>query len=300
MLISELPFLQNHWYPVAKLDELDSPRRVRLFDRPYLAVPTDEGSGRVLAAAPDWRTPSTVPSRARYGLLWACVGDAPSDGPPAWPEADDAAASGWRVMTEFFEEWNCSALRIIDNNLDNSHVAFVHRTTFGDPEDARWARPELHTGADGYFHATLCSAQRGLGVQLGVTGDETERFSRMSTTRLLAPLTTSVRMEFEQGGPDYAFYGTATPIDDHRSIYVRLTALEGSEEDQPWEPFHAFGTRVKEEDRVILESTIPDFPIDSTTEVHLRCDNATLAYRRTLSAHLRDGGRPTQKDPISR
>ena len=41
--------------------------------------------------------------------------------------------------------------------------------------------------------------------------------------------------------------------------------------------------RVKEEDRIILETTLPDFPLDVTSEVHLRCDAATLAYRRSMS-----------------
>ncbi len=300
MLVSDLPFLQDHWYPVARLDELDKPTRVRLFGRPYLAEPTDDGEGRVLAPDPDWKRPRSLPSYAKYGLLWTCVGDPASDAPPVWPEADDAAASGWRVMTEFFEVWNCSALRIIDNNLDNSHVAFVHKTTFGDPADARVARPDVHKQDDGYFHATLRSAQRGLGVQLGLTADEEERFSRTSTTRLLAPLTTTVRMRFAESGLDYSFYGVATPVDDRHSIYVRLSALEGPEGMQPWEPFHAFGTRVKEEDRVILESTIPDFPVDTTTEVHLRCDTATLAYRRTLSAHLLGHGQRVPKDALTR
>nr|WP_254225628.1 hypothetical protein [Burkholderia glumae] len=27
--------------------------------------------------------------------------------------------------------WNCSGLRILENGLDNSHFAFVHRKTFG-------------------------------------------------------------------------------------------------------------------------------------------------------------------------
>ena len=69
-------------------------------------------------------------------------------------------------------------------------------------------------------------------------------------------------------------------------MYMRLSVLAGSDAEQPWEQFHAFGTRVKEEDRIILESTTPDFPVDLTSEVHLRSDKVTLEYRKYLMGLL--------------
>ena len=38
------------------------------------------------------------------------------------------------MIHEFFEVWNASAPRVVDNSLDVSHVAFVHKNTIGDPE----------------------------------------------------------------------------------------------------------------------------------------------------------------------
>lgn len=280
--VSDLGFLRDHWYPVARLDELVETTPIRLFGEPYLARPANgDTPAAVLAPSGGWASTRTLPSCERYGLLWTCVGQPTTDGPPPWPEAEEP---GWRVMVEFFEPWNCSALRIIDNNFDNSHVAYVHRTTFGDPADANLARPDVEPTDGPWFRSVLRSEQRGLGAQNGRTDDETERFERTSTTELIAPLTTRVRMRFGGSLPDYAFYGVATPIDDETSIFVRLTALAGTPEEQPWQAFHAFGTRVKEEDRVILETTIPDFFVDLTSEVHLRCDSATLAYRRSLAS----------------
>jgi phenylpropionate dioxygenase-like ring-hydroxylating dioxygenase large terminal subunit len=228
----------------------------------------------------------TFPTIARYGMVWTCVGSPISAEPPRWPDGDEAEARGWRLYVEFFEEWNVAAPRIIDNNLDNSHVAYVHKTTFGDPADARLPPLSVEPAAHGGFINRMSSQQKGIGAQLGVTTDETKRFSRTSETELLAPLTTRVRMYFNGAGPDYGFFGAATPVDDEHSMYMRLSLLAGSEEEQPWERFHAFGTRVKEEDRVILESTVPDFPVDITTEVHLRCDKVTLEYRKYLIRQL--------------
>jgi phenylpropionate dioxygenase-like ring-hydroxylating dioxygenase large terminal subunit len=234
---------------------------------------------------------ATYPVVVRYGLVWACIGDPVSDGPPRWIEAEEADERGWRVYVEFFERWQVAAPRIIDNNLDSSHVAYVHRNSFGDPGSARMPPQDLQPTASGGFRSRLASSQPGLGVQLGLTTDETVRFERVSETELLAPLTTRTRMWFSGTGPDYCFYGAASPVDDEHSIFVRLSALSGTPEEQPWERFHAFGTRVKEEDRVILESTVPDFPVDITSEVHLRCDKVTLEYRRYLARCL--GATPT-------
>jgi vanillate O-demethylase monooxygenase subunit len=54
------------------------------------------------------------------------------------------------------------------------------------------------------------------------------------------------------------------------------------EDSQPYEMFWEFSRRVTDEDRVVLETTSPDFPLDLTSEVHLRCDRTTVEYRRVL------------------
>lgn len=223
----------------------------------------------------------TFPAVARYGMVWVCIGEQPvSPEPPVWREAVDHP--DWRFHVEFFERWNVAAPRIIDNNLDASHVAFVHKSTFGDPADAHLPNMTIEPTPTGGFVTTIRTVHRGVGLQNGVTDDESARLHRESNSELLAPLITRTRLRYSGASPDYCFFGGATPIDDRSSMYLRITALSGSEAEQPWEKFHAFGTRVKEEDRVILESTVPDFPVDITSEVHLKCDRATLEYRKHL------------------
>lgn len=332
MLVSEMSFLRNHWYPVAEVADVDgaasgsSPRAVRLFGEDFVLWATSSGSYSLSQAycphrsahlsggwvndgdivcpyhgwafdgtgrcthipqmEPDLPVPArahlaTFPAQAHYGVVWVCVGDDPvSERPPVWVEGE--TESTWRFHVEFFEEWQVAAPRITDNNLDHSHVAYVHRTTFGDPRDARLPPMELERTTVGGFVNRIDAEQPGVAVQSGLTTDESVRVRRTAEVELLAPLTTRSRLRYHGRQPDYCFFGVATPIDDHRSIYVRLTGLAGSEREQPWATFHAFGTRVKEEDRLILESTIDDFPVDLTTEVHLRSDRPTLEYRKYL------------------
>ena len=270
MLVGDMTFLRDWWYPVLRSQEWTSPTAVRLFGDEFVLDP----------AAPE------VPVIEQYGLVWVCVGQPVTPGPPPWPEADTAHVTHWRVAIEFFEPWSVAAPRIIDNNLDASHVAFVHRSTFGDPTDARLSPPTVEWLPHGCFRSLLRTQLPGVGVQLGITDDERHRVERITETELLAPLTTRIRLHYGGVGPDYSFYGVATPVDDHTSIYVRLTALGGTPQEQPWERFHAFGQRVTAEDRSVLETTDPDFPLDVVTEVHLRCDAPTIAYRRALAHHF--------------
>ena len=342
MLVSEMTFLRDHWYPVAAIDgcadtaepasldvagpriTADRPLAVRLLGEDYVLFATGDGGyaltepfcphrsahlsggwvdgGELVCPYHGWRfdggggcthipqldehlpTPPraalrTFPAVARYGVVWVCVGTPVTADPPTWVEAEEG---GWRLYVEFFEQWQVSAPRIVDNNLDSSHVAYVHRSTFGSPDDALLPPIELERTERG-FVSWLPQEQKGIGTQMGVTDDETRRFQRVGETELLAPLTSRTRIRFGGDGPDYCFFGTATPVDDGHSIYMRLSALSGSPDVQPWSRFHEFGTRVKEEDRIILESTVADFPVDITSEVHLRCDKVTLEYRKHLA-----------------
>ncbi|MGD0810962.1 MAG: hypothetical protein ABSA91_14825, partial [Acidimicrobiales bacterium] len=209
---------------------------------------------------------------------WACVGEPSTDGPPPWHEADDL---GWRVQVDFLEPWAASALRIIDNNLDISHPAFVHQGTFGDPSRPLVAAYELERTATGY-RANVPQDVGGVGPQLG-EANEVRRYERTQETELLGPVHTRIRLSYGGTAADYCFYGSATPLDNEHSLYVRVSALAGTEEEQPYSMFWDFSRRVTLEDKVVLEETDPDFPLDITREVHLRCDKVTLEYRRLLA-----------------
>jgi phenylpropionate dioxygenase-like ring-hydroxylating dioxygenase large terminal subunit len=324
MHVSEMTFLRDHWYAVAKVEDManGAPRPVRLFGQEYVLWAPAGGDavvtqpycphrGAHLSAAgvrgdrlicryhgweytpsgacahiPQLEPSTPIPPKAkldtwpvvvRYGLLWTCVGTPTEPGPPAWFEADQL---GWRVQVDFFEPWAVSALRVVDNNIDQSHPAFVHQGTFGDPSQPQVPRYQVEPTAAG-FKANIIHEVKGVGPQMGIA-DESKRFSRMTEVELLGPLATRILLAYGGSPPDYCFYGSATPLDDNHSMYVRCSALAGNEEDQPYDMFRAFSRRVTEEDRVVLDTTHADFPIDITSEVHLRCDRTTIEYRRYL------------------
>jgi len=219
----------------------------------------------------------TWPVVERYGLWWACVGEPATDGPPGWFEADEL---GWRVNVDFFEPWDTCALRIIDNNIDQSHPAFVHQGTFGDPSRPLVPRYDVER-TDGGFRARIVHEVAGVGPQMGID-DVDARFERVTEVELLDPVHTRILLAYDGLAPDYCFYGSATPIDDERAFYVRVSALSAPESEQPYEMFHEYSRKITLEDKIVLETTHGDFPVDVTSEVHLRCDKTTLEFRRIL------------------
>ena len=63
---------------------------------------------------------------------------------PICPQEGDPA---FRRIHQFDEQWNCSALRMMENSFDNSHFSFVHKGTFGDIDQPKPEKYELDRDA---------------------------------------------------------------------------------------------------------------------------------------------------------
>ena len=92
-----------------------------------------EGSGRCRHAPalggppPDALHAHAYPVQERHGLIWLWWGDAaPSQQPAFFDELEE----GWSHHT-IAVDWPVHYTRAIENQLDVSHLAFVHRTTIG-------------------------------------------------------------------------------------------------------------------------------------------------------------------------
>jgi len=201
-----------------------------------------------------------------------------------WPEGED---DRFRYFVEFFEPRSTAAPRVIDNAIDATHITFVHQSTFSTGAGRTMpAQPEVEATEHGP-RGTLEFEVPGNAQQLGLADAPAgASFRRRTTITVLGPLclnTSFEYLDFPGGEKDYAFLAFATPVDDTTSMYVRLTALGGTEEDRPYEPFHEFSKKVQREDQAILDRTSPDFPLDISTEVHIRSDKHTLEYRKYLA-----------------
>jgi phenylpropionate dioxygenase-like ring-hydroxylating dioxygenase large terminal subunit len=186
------------------------------------------------------------------------------------------------VIPEFFETWMASAPRIIDNSLDIAHTAVVHRATIGDFSKPRVRPYEVERTEDG-FRARVPVDTQGVEVQ----GAESDGASvRDVIVEIVGPLAFVARITYATG-VSHVIYTMATPIDDAESIFVQFVARNDPVDADADRAVVDLDRRVTLEDKVIVELTDPDFPLDPTAEVHLRCDRVTLEYRRYLARVLR-------------
>jgi phenylpropionate dioxygenase-like ring-hydroxylating dioxygenase large terminal subunit len=219
---------------------------------------------------------SVLPCAESFGLVWVCLGD-PVAPPPVPPRADDGYE--WRV--EFVEEWAASAPRVVDNSLDISHVAFVHKGTIGDPGQPGLSGFTVERHPHGLaFHLRYVSkVNEQQKKNLGIDADYAERDT---TVDLLQPLAFTAVLRYANGVEHVLFKGAA-PIDDHRSLFWQVAGRNDAPDDERWASIIAMDRAVTNEDRPILEGIRADIPVDVTTEVHTRADRMTMEYRRVLA-----------------
>lgn len=234
----------------------------------------------------------TVHCAERYGLVWVCVGT-PRAGVPDFPHAED---DGYEWHHEFLEVWDASAPRVVDNSLDISHVAWVHRGTVGDPEFPMLPPFEVVRHEHGLrFHLTYTSkVSETQKKNLGITADHAERSTFVD---LLQPLCFTAILRYANG-VEHILYKGATPIDDQRCLFWQMCARNDAPDEARWTTIVGMDRAVTAEDRPILEGIQADFPLQTTTEVHTKSDRMTVEYRRLLAELASESGLPLRPDRL--
>ncbi|MEN9301324.1 MAG: hypothetical protein RLZZ254_1105 [Actinomycetota bacterium] len=214
----------------------------------------------------------------RHGLVWACVGSEPAE----MPHLAELEEGGYTLIHEMMDVWQASAPRIVDNALDVSHVAWVHRNSIGSNANNKLEMGDvLRDGLNLKFSVTLIAqvndAMRNIN---GVTGETTRRTTH---AELVQPLIFRGRLVYEENGIVHVLYKTCTPIDDEHTLFCQFIARNDNPAPERWESITAVDKLVQAEDRALLEHIEPDFPLEITEEVHTKYDKMTLEYRRVLA-----------------
>ena len=250
---------------------------------------------RIPQAKPDAKPPKfkidSYRAEARYGYAWVCLGE-PLGEIPDVPEARDPA---FRQIQEFYEVWNCAALRVMENSFDNAHFSYVHRASFGDienPEPSEFAFTEHDWGFE--THSLVPVKNPDLQKKnLKVEGD---RLVRDNLRIWWLPFCRKLRIKYPTG-LQHVIITAATPIDDHRSQLIQFTFRNDREEDAPAKDIITFDRQVTNEDRLVLEATEYDSPLNAASgeEFHMASDKANLLMRRKLMALLAAHGETEQR-----
>ena len=234
----------------------------------------------------DYRT-GAYHCEARYGYAWVALEEPMADIPEV-PEFDD---SGFRTIFQFYEEWQTSPMRVLENSFDNSHFSFVHKATFGVAANPKPSRYELVENAQGFYAETVIEAQNPLRFHAisGVVDPITTRHMRNA---YFAPFSRRLDIEYPSG-IRHIIINCFTPIDDGRMQLCQWLYRNDTEADCPAQLLIDFDTEITREDKDILESTDPDALVDTRrrgVEYSMESDKPGMLIRKLLMQMLAQHG----------
>ncbi len=218
---------------------------------------------------------STVHATAAYGVVWVAL-DEPVGGLPEIPEFE---ADGFRTVRQFDEIWAAAAPRLVDNSFDPAHVAFVHKDTFGTPDNARIDPPEISFTDVGLEARTEMRVENHLEVAKKANQIGEESTVRTTVSQFVAPFLRVMRISYPNGLRHLLVTGIC-PVDDDHLRPVQWAIRNDTEADVPAADVVAFDRAVTLEDQWLLEHTSPDYELEPTQLVHLKVDRGTLAIRK--------------------
>jgi phenylpropionate dioxygenase-like ring-hydroxylating dioxygenase large terminal subunit len=225
-------------------------------------------------------------AEARYGYVWVALGEplAPI------PDVPEDADPGYRRIQQFYEKWNTSSLRMMENSFDAAHFSFVHKGTFGDakqPKPEKTEITETEYGFEAEIIITVVNPPHAARIS-GTTDPYTTRHMR---NKWFLPFSRRLDMEYPSG-LRHIIINCATPIDDGSIQLVQILYRNDREEDCPAEELIAWDGAIIEEDRVSLEGTNPDAIVDVSRriELHMPSDRPGMIMRKRLLALLEAHG----------
>ncbi len=221
----------------------------------------------------------TYPAVECYGLVWTCLQPiAPSEdevaGVPRMPHWDDP----------HFQQITCPSLDIfgfagrqLEGFLDVAHFAFVHKNTFGDPNNT--TVPPYHTrpttaGFEAEYRSTVGNYP--IGVDRGQPGFEWLRHFRVHL-----PFTATLEIHFPNEGR-LVIMNAASPV-SARVTRLFAPIARNFDKQMPVQDVYDFNQRIFEEDKAIVEAQKPEnLPLDLSLEAHITADRSSVTYRRAL------------------
>lgn len=223
----------------------------------------------------------------KYGYVWVAL-EEPLQPIPAFVEDADPA---YRRIFQFYETWNTSPLRFMENSFDAAHFSYVHRANFGiyeQPKPQIFELKEFDWGFEAHTVVPIRNPEKGFRVT-GSTEAFTER--HLYNTWYM-PSVRRFGCIYAQTGRHHIIYNCATPIDDDTMVLVQWLYRNDAEADCSTEELIAWDQPIVDEDREILEATDADACVDTSRRVeqHMESDKPGLLMRRMLLGLLHAHG----------
>ncbi len=261
---------------------------------------TFDCKGTCIDAATQQRIPPfakvrSYPVRDRYGLLWIWMGETGAGPLPDITTIENFDNPAWHITAGDRLQCACNYLWLVDNLLDPSHVAWVHRTSFaGAGTDAtplqvsanaervicsRWMLDQPPPP----FYAPLVKFQ-----------GNADRLQHYEVRYPSLAVNMGIYTPAGKGGPGMVddaqtyrmvSYHFLTPVDEDNTLYYWLQHRNTDPHDDSITQRVAAGAKAAfEEDRIILEAVHRGMKNRSTQTTGLLLDAAANRFRTGLDA----------------
>ena len=260
---------------------------------------TFDCSGQCIDAATQERIPPyarvrSYPVRDRYGLLWIWMGDPERSRHQDVYEIENYGNPSWHVTKGDSLLCKCHYLWLVDNLLDPSHVAWVHRTSFAGAGTDNTPL-QIRADADGVvcsrwlmdrppppFYAPL--------VKFKGNADRLQhyevRYPSLAINKGIYTPAGKGGAGMVENADTYRMvsYHFLTPIDEDNSLYFWLQHRNTDPHDEGITQRNGQGARAAfEEDRVILEAVHLGMKNKTTPTTGLLLDAAANRFRKGLA-----------------
>ena len=201
---------------------------------------------------------------------------------PHISEADDHKM---RLIPQFYEQWQCSGLRVMENSFDNAHFSFVHAASFGDQAQPAPASLVITPQEFGLQMTSEVPVMNPIAQQKNLQIAEAITVRQVQATWYM-PFIRTLKITYPNRLM-HLIVTAATPVNDRASQIVQFCIRNDTEADAKAAEIIAFDRQVVLEDRDVLESTDYDVPLDIQAEQHMASDQPGIIMRRKLAALLK-------------
>lgn len=236
------------------------------------------------------------PCQERYGYVWVALDDHPLQPIPELPEASDP---NYRQIHEFYEVWNTSGLRIMENAFDSAHANFVHAQSWGDINNPVPPPIDEISETEHGFVMKHWVEVLNPDIQKKNLHLDTDKTIRTNERTWYMPFARTLKIYYPNGRI-HLIFTAATPINDQTSQVVQFCLRNDTEAEAKSENVIAFDRQVTCEDRAVLESTDYDAPLNVQEEQHAFFDKPGIIIRRRFSALLKAHGEVEQRVQFDR
>ncbi len=212
----------------------------------------------------------------RYGLVWACLApDADQAAMPTMPHWEDAQFQ--QIVCPPFDIAGFAG-RQVEGFLDVAHFAWIHTSTFADPNQPvvpDYVTTETPQGFIADYRSNIGN------YPAGVANRAPEGFEWLRHFETHLPFHRHADHSFPNDAR-LVIMNAASPV-SARKTRLFAPICRNFDKDIPVEEVHAFNLRVFAEDRRMVEAQKPErLPLDLLAEAHIPADRSSIQYRRGL------------------